>query len=128
MVMLIPEANGVMVLSHEDATLPTPAGITIDTFSSLTAGEQIPGVLGIGKSFLLSPKFILPEGGFKRVVWMSSRLKESMRDDLQAVCEREGAPDLLDKIADEHSVSTAEQLVRWLQEHDHPARHMEKMY
>jgi acetyl-CoA synthase len=128
MVMLIPEVNGVMVLSHEDATLPTPAGITIETFSSLTAGEQIPGIVGIGRSFLLSPKFILPEGGFKRVVWMSSRLKESLKDELQAVCEREGEPDLMNKIADEHHVATAEQLVQWLKQHDHPALQMEKMF
>ncbi len=128
MVMLIPEANGVMVLSHEDTTLPTPAGITIETFTSLTAGEQIPGVVGVGKSFLLSPKFILPEGGFKRVVWMSSGLKESMREELQAVCEREGDPELLDKIADERHVTTAEELVAWLKEHKHPALAMEKVF
>ena len=128
MVMLIPEANGVMVLSHEDTALPTPAGITIDTFSSLTAGEQIPGVVGMGKAFLLSPKFILPEGGFKRVVWMSSRLKESMKEELQAVCEREGDPALMEKIADERLVTTTQQLVRWLKEHHHPVLEMEKMY
>ncbi len=128
MVMLIPEANGVMVLSHEDTTLPTPAGITIETFSSLTAGEQIPGVVGIGKAFLLSPKFMLPEGGFKRVVWMSSRLKESMKEELRAVCEREGDPALMEKIADERHVTTTDQLVHWLKDHDHPALSMEKMF
>ncbi len=128
MVMLIPEANGVMVLSHEDTTLPTPAGITIETFSSLTAGEQIPGVVGVGRSFLLSPKFILPEGGFKRVVWMSSRLKESLKEELLAVCKREGDPALMDKIADEHHVTNTEQLVRWLKEHKHPALEMGKLF
>ncbi len=128
MVMLIPEANGVMVLSHEDATLPTPAGITIETFSSLTAGEQIPGMVGIGKNLLLSPKFMFPEGGFRRVVWMSSRLKDSMREELQVVCEREGDPSLMDRIADERQVTTSEQLVNWLKEHQHPAMQMEKMY
>ncbi len=128
MVMLIPEANGVMVLSHEDATLSTPAGITIETFSSLTAGEQIPGVVGIGASLLLSPKFMFPEGGFRRVVWMSSRLKESMREELQAVSEREGDSSLMDKIADERQVTTSEQLVHWLKEHQHPALQMEKMF
>ncbi len=128
MVILIPEANGVMVLSHEDTSRATPAGLTIETFASLTAGEQIPGVVGIGKSHLLSPKFILPEGGFRRVVWMSSRLKESMTEELQAVCEREGAATLMEKIADERQVTTVEQLVRWLNEHKHPALEMEKMF
>ncbi len=128
MVVLLPEANGVMVLSHEDTSLRTPAGMTIETFSSLTAGEQIPGVVGIGKSYLLSPKFIFPEGGFKRVVWMSSRLKESMGKQLKAVCEREGDPALLDKIADERDATTMGELVRWLQAHRHPALEMEKMF
>jgi hypothetical protein len=32
---------------------------------------------------------------------MSSILKETMAEELKAVCEREGDPDLIDKIADE---------------------------
>ena len=127
MVVLIPEANGVMVVSHDDTSL-TPAGITIDTFSSVAAGEQIPGVVGIGKSHLLSPRFIAAEGGFKRVVWMSSTLKESLSEELKAVCTREGDPDLMDKIADERQVATVEQLISWLKEHRHPALEMERMF
>ena len=34
-------------------------------------------------------------GGFKRVVWMSSVLKQTMADELKAVCEREGDPGAL---------------------------------
>ncbi len=127
MVMLIPDANGVMVVAHNDTSL-TPAGITIDTFSSLTAGEQIPGVVGVGKNHLLSPKFIAAEGGFKRVVWMSSVLKESMAEELKAVCAREGDPELLDRIADERQVRSVEQLLRWMREHRHPALEMERMF
>jgi acetyl-CoA synthase len=127
-VMLIPEANGVMVVSHEDTTLPTPAGITIATFASIAAGEQIPGVVGVGRGHLLSPKFIAAEGGFRRVVWMSSRLKRSMSQELQAVCEREGDPALMDKIADEHNATTVAALVRWLEGHNHPALRMERMF
>ncbi len=36
---------------------------------------------------------------------MSSVLKETMAEELQAVAEREGDPDLIAKIADERSVS-----------------------
>ena len=126
-VMVIPEANGVMVLAHDD-TSPTPAGVNVEIFASIAAGEQIPGVEGIGRSHLLSPKFISAEGGFKRVVWMSSVLKESMAAELQAVCEREGEPGLMDKIADERQVTSVEELVRWLKEHNHPALAMEPMF
>lgn len=126
-VMLIPEANGVMVVSHEDASL-TPAGITVATFSAIAAGEQIPGVVGIGKNHLLSPKFIAAEGGFKRIVWMSSRLKEEMSEELKSVCVREGDPDFLNKIADERQASSVKELVLWLKEHKHPALEMERMF
>jgi acetyl-CoA synthase len=126
-VMAIPEANGVMVLSHDD-TSPTPAGVKVEIFASIAAGEQIPGVEGIGKSHLLSPKFISAEGGFKRVVWMSSILKTTMAEELKAVCTREGEPDLLDKIADEHQATSVPDLVRWLKERKHPALEMERIF
>ena len=126
-VMLIPEANGVMVVAHED-TSPTPAGTTVATFSAIAAGEQIPGVVGIGKSHLLSPKFISADGGFKRVVWMSSILKKTMSDELRAVCVREGDPELLNKIADEHHATTVQELISWLKDHKHPALEMKRMF
>ena len=131
--VLVVELDHVALLTqqcdHADLiSTSTPAGITIDTFSSVAAGEQIPGVVGIGKSHLLSPRFIAAEGGFKRVVWMSSTLKESLSEELKAVCTREGDPDLMDKIADERQVATVEQLISWLKEHRHPALEMERMF
>ncbi len=120
-VMLIPEANGVMVVSREDPSM-TPAGMTFSTLAGIAGGGlQTPGVMGVGKFYLISPKFISADGGFKRVVWMSSFLKESMADELKAVAEREGDPDLVDRIADERSVSTVEELMAWMEEHNHPA-------
>ncbi|MEJ2598352.1 MAG: acetyl-CoA decarbonylase/synthase complex subunit alpha/beta, partial [Anaerolineales bacterium] len=74
-VMLIPEANGVMVVSREDTNM-TPAGMTFSTLAGIAGGGlQTPGVMGVGKFYLISPKFISADGGFKRVVWMSSVLK-----------------------------------------------------
>ncbi len=128
MVVLIPEANGVMVLGREDTMMATPAGLTVETFASVAAGEQIPGIVGMGRRHLLSRKFIAPEGGFKRVVWMSSSLKELLGAELQAVCVREGEPDLMDKIADERSVTTVDELLRWLKGHEHPVLKMSKMF
>jgi len=51
-----------------------------------------------------------------------------MSDELKAVCEREGDPDLLDKIADERSVTTVDELMAWLEAHNHPAMAMEPMF
>ena len=59
---------------------------------------------------------------------MSSVLKQSMKDELQAVCDREGDPDLLNRIADEREVNTVEQLLTWIEEHQHPAMVMDPMF
>lgn len=127
-VMLIPEANGVMVVSREDTSM-TPAGMTFSTLAGIAGGGlQTPGVMGVGKYYLISPKFISADGGFKRVVWMSSVLKETMAEELKAVCIREGDPDLLERIADERNVTTVEELLAWMEEHNHPALTMEPMF
>jgi acetyl-CoA synthase len=124
-VVVVPEANGVMVVSREDPSM-TPAGMTFSTLAGVAGGGlQTPGMMGIGKYYLLSRKFISAEGGIKRVVWMSSNLKAMMADDLKAVCEREGDPDLLDRIADERTVTTVEELLPFLEEHQHPALTMD---
>jgi len=127
-VMLIPEANGVMVLSREDTAM-TPAGMTFSTLAGIAGGGlQTPGVMGVGKFYLISPKFISSDGGFKRVVWMSSVLKESMADEFKAVCEREGDPDFMSRIADASNATTVEELLAYLEAHNHPAMAMEPMF
>ncbi|MFO7625536.1 MAG: acetyl-CoA decarbonylase/synthase complex subunit alpha/beta [Anaerolineales bacterium] len=127
-VMLIPEANGVMVVSREDPSM-TPAGMTFSTLAGIAGGGlQTPGVMGVGKFYLISPKFISADGGFKRVIWMSSVLKESMADELQAVAEREGDLDLINKIPDDRSANTVEELLAWLEEHNHPALVMDPIF
>ncbi len=127
-VMLIPEANGVMVVSREDTSM-TPAGMTFSTLAGIAGGGlQTPGVMGVGKFYLISPKFISADGGFKRVVWMSSVLKETMSEEFKAVADREGDPELLDKIADERHATSVDELVAWLEEHNHPALVMDPMF
>jgi acetyl-CoA synthase len=123
-VMYIPEVEGVMVVSREDTSM-TPMGMTFSTLAGMAGGGlQTPGVMGVGKYYLTSPKFISADGGFKRVVWMSSFLKESMAAEFAAVSEREGVPDLLERVADERSVSTVDELVAWVKEKNHPVLEM----
>jgi len=126
--IVLPEANGIMVVSREDPSM-TPAGMTFSTLAGVAGGgQQTPGMMGVGKYYLLSRKFISADGGFKRIVWMSSLLKETMKEELKAVCEREGAPDLLDKIADERSATTMDELLVFLEEHGHPALTMDPIF
>lgn len=127
-VMLIPEANGVMVVSREDPSM-TPAGMTFSTLAGMAGGGlQTPGVMGVGKYYLTSPKFISADGGFKRVVWMSSFLKQSMEAEFKEVVEREGIPDLIDRIADEKICTDVDGLLEYLAEKDHPALAMDMMF
>jgi acetyl-CoA synthase len=127
-VMLIPEANGVMVVSREDTSM-TPAGMTFSTLAGVAGGGlQTPGVMGVGKYYLVSPKFIYADGGFKRVVWLSSVLKETMADEFKAVALREGDPDLIEKIADERNATTVDELLAWMEEHNHPALTMDPIF
>ncbi|NLE46577.1 MAG: CO dehydrogenase/CO-methylating acetyl-CoA synthase complex subunit beta [Chloroflexi bacterium] len=126
-VMYIPEVEGVMVVSREDSSM-TPAGMTFSTLAGVAGGGlQTPGVMGVGKFYLTSPKFISADGGFKRIVWMSSFLKESMVSEFAAVAEREGVPDLIDRIADERSVTSVDELEKWIKEHNHPVLEMGQM-
>ena len=123
-VMYLPEVEGVMVVSREDPSM-TPAGMTFSTLAGVAGGGlQTPGVMGVGKFYMTSPKFLSADGGFKRVVWMSNFLKESMADEFAAVAEREGIPNLIDLIADERNVTTVDELVDWVEEVKHPVLEM----
>ena len=87
-------------------------------------GLQTPGIMGHGKFYILSPKFLSADGGFKRVVWMSSILKEQMAEQLKKVSEREGDLDLIEKICDERIATDVEGLVAYVTEKGHPALEM----
>jgi acetyl-CoA synthase len=127
-VMVVPEANGVMVVSREDPSM-TPAGMTFSTLAGIAGGGlQTPGVMGVGKFYLTSPKFISADGGFQRVVWMSSFLKESMAEEFKEVAEREGDPDLINKVADETICTDVEGLLAHLEAVGHPALMMDPMF
>jgi acetyl-CoA synthase len=126
--VLVPEANGFMIVSREDPSM-TPCGMTFSTLAGTAGGGmQTPGMMGMGKYYLTSKKFIPADGGLKRIVWMSSFLKESMGEALREVCEREGVPDLLERIADETICTDVEGLLPFLEEKQHPALTMDELF
>jgi CO dehydrogenase/acetyl-CoA synthase beta subunit len=51
-----------------------------------------------------------------------------MADELKAVAIREGDPDLIDKIPDERNATTVEEVLAWLEEHNHPALVMDPIF
>jgi acetyl-CoA synthase len=125
--MILPLCNGFMIVSREDPSM-TPAGMTFSTLAGMAGGGlQTPGVLGIGKYFIISKKFIRADGGLKRIVWMSSFLKETMAEELKEAAIRMGEPDLVDKIADERVATTEEEVLAYLEEVGHPALAMDPL-
>jgi acetyl-CoA synthase len=124
-VAVLPETNGVMVVSREYQG-ETPIGMTFSTMAGeVGGGVQTPGFLGVGKLYLTSEKFISAEGGIKRLVWMPSELKEEIKERLQKRLEEIGMAELFDKIATEKDATTSEELLEFLQRVGHPALEME---
>lgn len=125
---VVPEANGVMIVDR-DYTGMTPIGMKFSTLAGqIGGGVQTPGFIGIGKLYISSPKFISAEGGHKRIVWMTKQLKEEVGDRLKAQLEKEGIPELFDKIATEEDAEDPEKLLEFLQKVGHPALEMEPLF
>ena len=125
--VVIPEANGVMIVSRDDYSM-TPCGMTFTTLmGTIGGGLQTPGMMGHSKRFVLSNKFIPVEGGIKRLVWLSKNVKEEFAEELKEVCERAGVPDLIDKMADGTIATTVDELLPFLEEKGHPALTMESL-
>lgn len=126
-VAYVPELNGVMVVNREYQG-ETPVGMTFSSLAgNVGGGQQTPGFMGCGKVFLTSRKFLFAEGGFKRLVWMPKQLKELLAADLNKRFSEQGAPDLLDKIADETIAIEVSEVKQYLEKTKHPALEMNDM-
>lgn len=123
-VAVIPEANGVMVVNRGFSGM-TPCGMKFTSLAgSVGGGEQVPGFLGVGRLYITSKKFISAEGGFKRLVWLTKELKESLGERLKERAAQLGEPDFLNKLADETIATSTEELLAFLQKVNHPALSM----
>jgi acetyl-CoA synthase len=121
---IMPEVNGVMIVNREYPEM-TPCGMKFTTLAgAVGGGQQTPGFLGIGRLYITSRKFIVAEGGLKRIVWMPRMLKDDVRPRFEKRAKEEGVPDLLDKIADESVGSTVEEIAGFLQKTGHPVLSM----
>jgi acetyl-CoA synthase len=126
-VAYVPECNGVMVVNREFQG-ETPAGMTFSSLAgNVGGGQQTPGFMGCGKVFLTSRKFLFAEGGHKRLVWMPKELKTLLADDLKKRFTEQGAPDLLDQIADETVGSDGAAIRAYMEKVGHPAVTMDDM-
>lgn len=112
-VFYIPEVDG-FGLVHRDFKGTTVIGETFSHMAGDTSGgRQVEGRLGTGLEQLRSPKFIQADGGRKRMVWMPREILDRYKESFEA----EG---LYDKIPTENEVKTVDELMPWLEEHQHP--------
>ncbi|MGA2104783.1 MAG: acetyl-CoA decarbonylase/synthase complex subunit alpha/beta [Methanoregula sp.] len=125
--LMLPEVNGIMVVNREYKGM-TPSGMTFSTLAgTIGGGAQSPGFAGISKNYILSDRFLQGEGGIERLVWMPSQLIEELKPRLVPLLMAKGHPDLFDKIADETTAATIEDLTDFLTRVGHPALAMKPL-
>ncbi len=123
----VPECNGVMAVNRE-YTGDTPVGMTFSTLAgNVGGGMQTPGFMGCGKVYLTSKKFILAEGGHKRLVWMTRDLKQMVGEDMKNLFAAIGLDGHFEKIADETVSTNPGEIRKFMEENGHPALAMDDM-
>lgn len=125
--LMLPEVNGIMVVNREYRGV-TPSGMSFSTLAgTIGGGAQTPGFAGIAKNFILSDRFLQGEGGIERLVWMPSQLKEELKARLVKKLADAGNAGFFEKIADENTATTIEDLMVFLEKVQHPALGMKPL-
>lgn len=108
----IPEVDGIGIV-HRDFKGPTVNGLTFSTMAGHTSGgTQNDGFLGIAIEYMRSAKFLQADGGWSRIAWMPSQVKERVKDSIPA--------ELYDLIATENDAKTVGELKELLKARSHP--------
>jgi acetyl-CoA decarbonylase/synthase complex subunit beta len=108
----IPEVDGFGIV-HRDFKGPSVNGLPFSTMADSTAGgRQIDGFHGISIEYMRSPKFLQGDGGWRRVVWVPSAVKERVKEFIPA--------ELEPKILTEKEAQTLDNLKDALKTRNHP--------
>lgn len=108
----VPEVDGVGILNREFVG-DSIVGIPFSSMAGeLSGGKQVEGYVGIGLEYLRSPKFLIGDGGLKRVVWMPKAVKERFKEVIPA--------NLYDKIATEEDAKNIDEVTEFLTKVGHP--------
>ena len=92
---------------------------------SVGGGDVTPCFVGHSKYNITQRKWLVGDGGLKRLVWMPKMLKEEIRERLIKRSGEIGIPDLIDMIADETIGISEEEILPFLTEKNHPALSMD---
>jgi len=108
----IPDLDAVGLV-HRGFAGTTPIGLRFSQIAdTVGGGKQVPGFQGIGLLYLWSKKLFQADGGWTRIVWMPSELKQRVLDAIPL--------ELRDKIATEKEATSIEELKKFLVEKGHP--------
>jgi len=108
----MPEVDGIGI-ADRDYKGAAPNGLPFSTMAGQTGGgKQVVGFLGMGILYYFSNKFLQADGGWNRIVWMSKKLKERVKDGISA--------DMYPKIATEDDAKDIDSLKKFLLKVDHP--------
>jgi acetyl-CoA synthase len=124
---ILPICNGIMTVNRDFGGM-TPCGMKFTTLAgTIGGGITTPGFVGHSKYNVAQRKFILAEGGIKRLVWMPTSLKQEIGARFNERAREIGIPDLMDRIADETIGTTEEEILPFLTEKNHPAITMDPL-
>jgi acetyl-CoA synthase len=126
---VLPSTGGIMIVNREFSEM-TPCGMKFSTLAgTVGGGQQTPGFIGHSKFYIGSKKFIAAEGGIRRIVWMPKMLKEELKDLIaERAAEAQLGEGFLDKVADESSATTEEEVLEFISKNGHPATSLEPMF
>jgi acetyl-CoA synthase len=125
--VIMPICNGIMTVNRDFGGM-TPCGMKFTTLAgTIGGGITTPGFVGHSKYNVAQRKFLLAEGGIKRLVWMPTSLKQEIGARFNERAREIGIPDLMDRIADETIGTTEEEILPFLTEKNHPAITMDPL-
>jgi len=108
----IPEVDGFGIV-HRGFRQVTVNGLAFSTMADSTAGgRQVEGFHGISIEYMRSSKFMHADGGYNRVVWMPSEIKERLQAFIPA--------EVYKAIATEKDAGSVADLKTFLEDHHHP--------
>lgn len=108
----IPEVDGIGIVDRGFKER-TVNGLPFSTMADAAAGgRQVDGFHGLSIEYMRSPKFLQVDGGWNRIVWMPSSVKERVKDFIPK--------DMVDKVATESDVNTIDELKVFLEKRAHP--------
>lgn len=108
----IPEVDGIGV-ADRNFSGEAVNGLKFSTMATQSGGgEQTEGFLGMGVEWMHSPKFFSGDGGWDRIVWIPSHIKDKMKDAIPK--------EMYDKIPSEKDVTSLDKLKNFLTEKKHP--------